>query len=210
MVTDPAVVRPGTLSLLRRLAADERLEAHFLVGGTALALEYGHRLSVDLDLFTREPFDSDRLSAYASQRYGFRVSDKFRNGLMGFIDGVKVDFIRHDYPLVEPLLTEEGIARAHPLDIAAMKLNAISGNGTRVKDYYDMYVLLEHFSLDDMLRAYEVKYPNSGAQIAAKSVAYFDDIDFDYEPALMVDPIDFGLVRARLTDAVRDVYRTFP
>lgn len=210
MVTDPAVVRPGTLSLLRRLASDERLGAHFLAGGTALALEYGHRLSVDLDLFTREPFDADDLRDYVGERYGFRVSDKFQNGLMGFIDGVKVDLIRHDYALVEPLIHEEGIPRAHPLDIAAMKLNAISGNGTRVKDYYDMYVLLEHFCLDEMLRAYEVKYPNSGAQIAAKSVAYFGDIDFEYEPALMVEPIDFARVRTRLTGAVRDVYRVFP
>lgn len=64
MVTDPAVVRPGTLSLLRRLASDDRLGAHFLVGGTALALEYGHRLSVDLDLFTRESFDADELQEH--------------------------------------------------------------------------------------------------------------------------------------------------
>jgi len=209
MISDPAVIRPATLKLLKKLSTDSRLDEHFLVGGTALALQFGHRLSIDLDLFTLKEFEADHLQQYLENAYGFTVSDKFTNGLMGFIEGIKVDLIRHAYPLVEPMISEPPIRMAHALDISAMKLNAISGNGTRVKDFYDMYTLLEHHPLTDMLGAYVKKYPNSGVHIATKSLAYFDDIDFEREPALMVRNIDFAQVRERLEAAVLDPYRVF-
>lgn len=189
--------------------ADGDLGHFFLVGGTALALYYSHRLSIDLDLFTRERFDSERLREYVAEAYGFRRTDQFNNGLMGFIGEVKVDFIRHAYELVEPLWIEEEIRMASPLDIAAMKLNAISGNGTRVKDFYDMFVLLEHAPLQDMLQAYEQKYPDSGIPLAVRSLTYFDDIDFEREPALMARPVEFAAVRERLRTAVLEPFRVF-
>lgn len=209
MKPSPGVVRPETFALLRRLMADEDLKHFFLVGGTALALYYGHRLSIDLDLFTLQRFDSERLREYASEAYGFRRTDQFNNGLMGFIDDIKVDFIRHAYTLVEPLHTDEDLRISSPLDIAAMKLNAICGNGTRVKDFYDMYVLLEHYPLQGMLVAYEQKYPDSGMPLAVRSLTYFDDVDLEREPALMARPVEFSAVRARLRQAVLEPFRTF-
>ena len=204
------IIEPKTFALLGKLMGDARLRHFTLVGGTALALQYQHRLSIDLDLFTPATFDSNKLEAYLLEDYRFVTRDKFNNGLMGYCDAIKVDFIRHNYPIVRPTIEVDGLRMAHPLDIAAMKLNAISGNGTRVKDYYDMYVLLGEFSLVEMLAAYEAKYPQSGAIIATKSLTYFDDINFEREPALMIEPINFSEVKARLRAAVLDKRRVFP
>ena len=96
------------------------------------------------------------------------------------------------------------------LDIAAMKLNAIAGDSTRFKDFYDMYMLLEHYTMKEMVDAYEQKYPDAGAPIAVRSLTYFDDIDFAREPTLLTTPVEFADVKSRLRQAVLEPFRTFP
>ena len=209
MHTSSKVIHPETLGLLKRLMGDDALAAFFLVGGTTLALQFGHRLSIDLDLFSDQVFEANVVEEHVRSTYGFVTSDKALNSLMGFVGRTKVDFLSHRYSLVESLIVEEGIRFSHPVDIAAMKLNAISGNGTRVKDFYDMYVLLENYSLATMLRAYDLKYPQSSSVMASRSLTYFEDVDFEREPALMIKPIDFAAVRERLRAAVVDPDRVF-
>jgi len=128
---------------------------------------------------------------------------------MGFVENVKVDFVRHNYPLVNDLIEEEGIRMASILDIAAMKFNAIAHSGQRQKDFYDIYTLLEHHCLDDLSKAYVTKYSNANQLMATRSLTYFDDIDFDREPAMMAKPIAFKKVRERLRTAVLQPFRTF-
>lgn len=84
--------------------------------------------------------------------------------------------LSHQYPLIRPKVKKESIRMLSLEDIGAMKLNAITDNGTRFKDFMDMYVLLEHYSLQQLLTAYENKYPNVSRQIAVKALNYFDDI----------------------------------
>ena len=86
-------VAPQTLGLLKQLEAEPRLAAFNLAGGTALALYLGHRVSVDLDLFTPESFDAGELEAFLSQRYGFQTAFRRPDTLKGMIDGVKIDCI---------------------------------------------------------------------------------------------------------------------
>ncbi len=62
-------VEASTLDLIYRLMADEDLNEFNLVGGTALALMVGHRISVDIDLFTDNPFDAERFGALLSAKY---------------------------------------------------------------------------------------------------------------------------------------------
>ncbi len=209
MRPNSTVVKPPTYDLLLKLMSDPYLKDFSLVGETALAIYFNHRLSIDLDLFSLKEFDSEKLRQHVSDTYGFERTDQFSNGLMGFITGIKVDFIRHAYQLVNPLEVLNGVRMTSALDISAMKLNAITGNGTRIKDYYDMSVLLEHYPLGKMLEAYELKYPEAGIPIAVRSLTYFDDIDFDREPALMAKPIAFEMVRQRLQAAILDPYKTF-
>ncbi|HDR51474.1 MAG TPA: hypothetical protein ENN90_07625 [Mariniphaga anaerophila] len=106
------------------------------------------------------------------------------------INGIIVDCIAHQYPWIENYKSLEGIRLAGFKDIAAMKLNAISGNGTRLKDFIDVATLSTKLSLNEMLQAYQQKY-NSNPLIALKSIVYFDDINFD-EPILMTERKSFS------------------
>ena len=169
------IILPPTLNLLEELQQDEQLDAFTLVGGTALALQIGHRFSVDLDFFCFEAFDTQTLSEHLSG-YGFHISAIEKNTLLGVIRGVKTDFIVHQYPMVKPLVREDGLRLASIVDISAMKLNAISHNGQRLKDFIDIYCLLETLPLQSMLDAYTQKYPNSNLMIPLKGVTYFDEV----------------------------------
>ncbi len=116
---------------------DELLKDFFLVGGTALSLQIGHRISIDLDFFNQSAFDENFLIAELESKYKFRLDYQSKNTLKGEIENIKVDFITHNYPLSKPLIQEEGVRMASPEDIATMKLNAIAGNGSRLKDFSD-------------------------------------------------------------------------
>lgn len=188
---------------------DERLDDFFLVRGTALALHLGHRLSIDLDLFTREEFDQAALSYFLEAEYRFQTVDIDKNTVLGFVDGVKTDFITHAYPLVHPLISTDGVRMAGTLDIAAMKLNAIGRSGQRQKEFFDIYYLLQLHSLGEMLAAYEVKYPQSSTMIAVRALTYFSDIDFDIEPLALVKPVLFDSVKKRLQQATENSDQVF-
>ena len=71
----------------------------------------------------------------------------------------------------------EGIRLCSIEDIAAMKLSAITDNGTRIKDFIDLYYLLQHFSLKDIIQFYQAKYQSANTLFALKSISYFNDLD---------------------------------
>jgi hypothetical protein len=177
--------RESTLELLNILMKDESLKDFFLAGGTALALQIGHRISIDLDLFTQVSFNENELLSNLEERYQFRMDFQARNTLKGSIKGVKVDLITHNYPLVKPLIETEGIRLAAMEDIAAMKLNAITGNGTRLKDFIDVAYLSSSLTLSQMINAYEEKYATRNPAMAIKALDYHNDIDFN-EPVEML------------------------
>ncbi len=131
-------VDAGTLELLTMLMGDEQLNDFILVGGTALALQIGHRKSIDLDFFNGNAFNENELSEYLETSKQFKLDFISKNTIKGEINGVKVDLLKHGYPLVNPQVVLEGIRMAGIEDIAAMKLNAIIGNGTRLKDFVDI------------------------------------------------------------------------
>ncbi len=199
----PNIIPPATLVLLERLSSDSKLEDFFLVRGTSLALQIGHRQSIDLDLFTTKPYNTEILQSYLAETYGFQIDKLGPNTMIGVIDGVKTDFITHAYPLVNPLLELEGLRMATLQDIAAMKLNAISHSGQRYKDFIDVYFLLEIMSLNIMLEVYEEKYPTSNLLIPIKALTYFGDINFEADPPILVKKISFPAIQKRLELAVK-------
>ncbi|MDR3695816.1 nucleotidyl transferase AbiEii/AbiGii toxin family protein [Mucilaginibacter sp.] len=174
-------VSTSTLELLKDLMQDENLADFFLVGGTALSLQIGHRISIDLDLFSEKPFDENKMLIYLESKKSFRLDYQDRNTLKGQIAETKVDLISHTYPLVKPLVVIEEIRLASLEDIAAMKLNAIIGNGTRLKDFIDVAFLSSYLSLKTMMKAYEDKYTSRNPLLTLKALAYHQDINF-YEP----------------------------
>ncbi len=176
-------IEPHTLDVLKSLSELPSLSDTRLVGGTALALQYGHRISVDLDFFGSVNADEYTLLEElrtAGRVSGFRqVSPKIRFCL---IDDIKVDIVDYTlYPWIDQAVTEGPIRLASPRDIAAMKVNAIEGRGTK-KDFIDLYELLKHYSLEDILTFYSEKYPEYSIFRALMSMSYFDDADAQIAP----------------------------
>jgi len=178
-------ISKNTLELLKELMLDERLNEFFLVGGTALSLIMGHRISIDIDLFSIHPFDEKKVLAFMEEEKGFKLNYLNKNTIKGEINGVQIDLITHSYPLVEDLTNIESIRMASILDIAAMKLNAIVGNGTRVKDFIDIAFLSSFLSLDQMLEAYEIKYKTRNSVMVLKSLDFLEDINH-LEPIVLL------------------------
>lgn len=200
---------PATLQLLKRLMQDEELRSFRLVGGTALALQLGHRISVDLDLFANQPFDEQQLREYLEREYGLQTDYISRHTLKGEIDSVQIDCIAHQYPWLEEPVEEDGIRLAGLPDICAMKLNAIAGNGTRIKDFIDVAWLSAHYSLNQMLAFYEQKY-NANVLIPLKAIIFFDEINFN-EPVHLTNGkrVNWKIYEKRLLDMEKQPNKLF-
>ncbi len=183
-------IHNDTYNLLRELSESRELDSFALAGGTALALMLGHRISVDLDFFTQNEFAGFELLDRLNQRFDTENCSTMVNSLSLSIKrkglSVKIDFIRHDYPLVNPIRTVGSIRLFSLEDIIAMKLNAIANRGAK-KDFYDIYALLAKFSLREMLGFFEVKYPKMNTFAVTKSLVYFEDADLDPDPISLVD-----------------------
>lgn len=191
-------VEKSTLDLLNRLMLDQLLKEFVLVGGTALALQLGHRISIDIDLFTVAPFDASDLADHLRINYKFELDFISNNTIKGEVEGIQLDLITHQYPWLEKHVEFENIRLAGLTDIAAMKLNAISGNGTRLKDFIDIAFLSSEISLNQMLNGYEKKY-NSNTIVPLKAIVYYDDINFN-EPIKMAcnNPFQWKKIMKRL------------
>lgn len=200
----------ATLELLKRLMGDERLQGFALVGGTSLALQIGHRISVDLDLFTEKEFEADELREYLERNYHLQTDYLAFATVKGEIEGVQVDCIAHAYPWLKPFVLEEGVRLASLEDICAMKLNAIAGNGTRIKDFVDVAYLSSMFSLEQMLKFYEEKY-HANPLMPLKGIVYFADINKN-APVKMANgkPLDWKSIEKRLLAMEKFPQRVFP
>ena len=180
-------VETDALELLRRLQSEALLKNFHLVGGTALSLYFGHRKSIDLDLFSPVDFDVNEVHEFLEQNYSF-ASDYFsQNTLKGSINGIKVDLLSHKYPFVGSLLKEDGLKLMSLEDISAMKLNSIAGNGTRSKDFIDIYFILKQYTVDEILEFYKSKYSSRNLLHALKSLIYFDEINNKDWPKMILE-----------------------
>jgi Nucleotidyl transferase AbiEii toxin, Type IV TA system len=207
---DPFIIKPSTFKLIQQLQALPDLKDFYLVGGTALALQLNHRNSIDIDLFTANEIQNDKIIDYVSSQISrFDVLYNFRNTVIGYVNKVKVDFITHNYPLINSPVTEEGITFLSLQDIAAMKLNAISNSGKRLKDFIDVYYLLEHFSLNEMIEFYSIKYPKFNPLIALRAVGYFEDIDPEMDPPKLKKPLPLKKIGDRISSSILNSKRVF-
>ena len=197
-------VESSTLELLNSLQSQPYLVGFYLVGGTALALRIGHRRSVDLDLFSNFSFDVVQLLENLTADYNFNLFFYANNTIKGSIDNVKVDFISHRYPFISEPVVEEEIEMLSFQDIIAMKLNAISANGQRVKDFIDIFYLIRSFSIEQMIGFYKKKYTNYNEVSVLKSLVYFDDIDFNDWPEITAEPnLKWHVVKNELEKSVK-------
>lgn len=196
-------IEPKTLALLKRLLALPVLSETRLVGGTALALQLGHRISVDLDIFGKWNYSEDMLGEFSAIGQAEKESGT-PDGKMAFfyIDDVKIDCVAYDmYEWLEPPVEEDGIRLAGIKDIAAMKVNAITNRGSR-KDFVDIARLLDDYSLVDIFAWYRKKYPTANPALAMRSMSYFVDAETMPMPKMLI-PFDWEETKDRIRAAVR-------
>ena len=191
----------STLELLRKLQSLPELSQTRLVGGTALALQLGHRKSIDLDFFGQMDTSLDELSFIISAFAQVKPIASSRMMRFLIVNDVKVDIVSYPYPWLEDPVQEEGIVLAGIKDIAAMKLSAITNRGTR-KDFVDLYYLLQHYTLRELIGFYKSKYSDSQFFTVIKSLTYFDDAEKDPMPT-MLRSADWDVIKQKITAEIR-------
>ncbi|MGF2412035.1 nucleotidyl transferase AbiEii/AbiGii toxin family protein [Ferruginibacter sp.] len=178
-------VEPRTLSLLETLIALPELKDFHLVGGTALSLQYGHRTSVDLELFCINRFDNEFIKSTLQNKFGlqFEYESGFSKfGIFCYINGVKVDLVHYPHPIIGNLFEDDGIRMYDAKDIAAMKIQAILGRGKR-KDFWDIATLSGKYSVKEMINFHKAKFPSQQLLVSIpQALTYFADAEESEDP----------------------------
>ena len=164
------IASPLLLDCLRKIMANKAFDNHYLAGGTALALQRGHRISIDIDMFSNALYGemkTDEIKKALIEMFPYIENlDRLDETLMVYSlyvgnssdDCIKLDICYDDCP-VFPLVQIEGIRMVSEKDIAAMKLNAITQDRQRKKDFWDIHDLLETYSIEDMVSFALKRYP---------------------------------------------------
>ncbi|MBX9785535.1 MAG: nucleotidyl transferase AbiEii/AbiGii toxin family protein [Chitinophagaceae bacterium] len=178
------------------------LDSFFLVGGTALALQLGHRTSVDLDLFTLQPFNNSILPDTLAAEFNIIVESEQPNMIITNIEGIKVDFVKMGYPLLFPALSVEGVRMLDIRDIAPMKLKAIAQRGSK-KDFLDIYFLLQHLPLETMISLFQQKFKMYEIFHIIKSLTYFEDAEQFADPDVFDKSVSWEKVKTLIQESVK-------
>ncbi len=182
-----------TLELLKKLQEIPEFSNLYLVGGTSLALQIGHRISVDIDLFGKINVDELTILKQLNRIGKITVLKKSQNINIYLIDGIKVDIVNYHYKWLNAPISIDGLLLADKKDIAAMKLSAITGRGTK-KDFIDLYFLLQYYKLEEILNFYKQKYYDGSTFLVLKSLSYFSDADGD-ESLKILKPMNWNNVK---------------
>ena len=170
---------------MKGLMQTPALDNFYLVGGTALALYFGHRLSVDLDLFSTTEFNNESLIVPLQEKFpGFTYRNTHNPiGLFGYIDDTKVDFVKnHHHPIIDKYVIEDGIRLLSIPDIMAMKRAAIMKRVVK-KDFWDIAELLHHYSIEDFISFYTQKYRSQELLVSVPfALTYFIDAEESEDP----------------------------
>ena len=167
--------RRNILPLLKEFKED-----FYMAGGTALALQIGHRDSIDFDFFYQGDFDTTVLFTRIKKVFSdFRILkiQEDKNTLTVLIDdNIKISFFSYDYNLLKDKIEEENFYLASKEDIACMKLSAILGRASN-KDYVDLYFILQEIDLSCLLDLANKKFSDIDINLILKSLVYFDDME---------------------------------
>ena len=194
-------IEPATLGLLKSLMSQPFLEPFYLVGGTALALQLGHRFSIDLDFFSHLAFDKDILLNNLKENYDMSIELTNSVITIAYINEVKTDFVKVRYSPQYPVKIIDGVKMLDIRDIAPMKLNAISQRGSK-KDFYDIYYLFNYISLEEMLTAYEEKFQTQNMYQVVKSITYFTDADEFADPKVFDKNLTWSKIKKLISKTV--------
>ncbi len=183
---------------------------YYLAGGTGLALQIGHRKSEDFDFFTSQPFSTtdlfDEVQKNLVKHTLVKIQDEENTLTILVDDTIKISFFYYPYPLLEPLLQEECLKIASVADIGCMKLSTIVSRAT-LKDYVDLYFILKHVSLKELLEKSKNKHPTLDTNLTLKSLIYFDDVTVDPMEFMPDHTVSFDQVKIFLTQEVKQYFK---
>lgn len=178
-------VESDTFSLLKDLLSMPELKEFSLVGGTALSLLYGHRISEDLDLFSNSKFENTIIVEALTKKFksDFLLEQKPPQfGIFCFIKDVKIDLVRHPFEMLNPPSVIQNIRMFSKEDIIAMKVQAILGRGKK-KDFWDIAELLKYYSVENFIKFHTTKYSQQNILISVpQALTYFSDADESEDP----------------------------
>jgi len=181
-------VLPGnTKAVLALLERSKIIQKAYLAGGTALALQLGHRISYDLDFFTQEEFDEGMLLPEIEKISDFQLERIAWKTILGKFKDVRFSIFYYKYPLLYPARKFGMINVIDIHDIAAMKIAAIASRGTK-RDFVDLYFICkEDVSLVKAIQLYDKKYKNLATTEIhiMKSLVYFDDAEPENVPKML-------------------------
>lgn len=199
------VISAKTKRVLESLDKIEIIKNFYLAGGTALALQLGHRKSIDLDLFSEKDFSTGELKTVLSRVGKLKVYSEEERTLNANLNGVKISFLGYKYKMLFPLVKyDRNLKLADTRDIACMKIDAISSRGSK-KDFIDLYFLLKKYSLKKILSLFDKKYQEiEYSQLhILKSLIYFQDAERDPMP-LMLKSVNWDEVKRELRRSVKE------
>ena len=199
-------VSAATLELLKQLCAIPELGNFALVGGTNLSLRYGHRISIDIDLFTNEPFNKEKVKQAIQDNFPDSVRlDEMKQTLWYKVNGIKTDIVLHEYAYVKPIEEIDGIRLVSVQDIIPMKLGAVSGRGAK-KDFWDIAELLKHYTMAEMIDFYRKKYVTDDIGIILKSLVYFEDAELQNDP-VSLNSFTWSQVKKEVDLALKNYFK---
>ncbi|MCG2690435.1 nucleotidyl transferase AbiEii/AbiGii toxin family protein [Candidatus Parcubacteria bacterium] len=189
------------------------LKDAYLAGGTALALQIGHRISVDLDFFTTKTFDSFILGGKLEQKIpDFTKDREEKNTLLGVIGKTKFSLFHYAYPLIAKTTSFLEVPLASIQDIAAMKIAAIAGRGIK-RDFIDLYFVIHEektASLEEVLMLYDKKFKvlQKNAIHIFRSLTFFEEADQTKMPE-MLKVVEWKEVKKFFTRETKHVAKQF-
>lgn len=196
-------ISQDTLRGLKKLGNNDVLGSAYLAGGTSLALQLGHRLSLDLDFFTPDVFEELTIENKLKKSGKFERERLDWRTVLGIFEKVKFSYFFYEYPLVSDTILFENVPLAQPPDIAVMKLQAISDRGAR-RDFIDMYFMKDLFTLEQVFEWYDIKFGKAEERKyqLLKGLQYFEDAEAEVMPDMLL-PVDWNEVKRHFESEVK-------
>jgi len=193
-------ISPNAINAINALKKIPILNDFYLAGGTACALQLGHRLSVDLDFFSSkfllDFYQREELKNYLKANHSLKIREEAEGTLHIELEATAVSFLRYNYPVLKPFKSWQGLQIAALEDIALMKLGAVISRGAK-KDFFDLYEICQYFSLIDLFKLAKKKFRDASdfALQASRALVYFDDALNDPSPRLL-KPLDWDKIQS--------------
>jgi hypothetical protein len=199
------ILEPKTKHIFEKIRKTEILEGFYLAGGTGLALQFGHRKSIDLDFFNPNVFSTNNLKNILKDLGELEIINEEKdNTLNCVLEGVKLSFFEYPYKMLFPTISYEGSDMADFRDIACMKIDAISSRGSK-KDFIDIYFILKKISLREILDLFDEKYKDIkySRMHLLKSLNYFEEAEKEPMP-MMLESIEWKNVKKDIQKTINE------